>query len=116
MAGTAFLPWEKWLARLLHRLAVEIKRWMYEVGRRRCLERSQRWPQTHGTVQQVNWDSSCPREEILYSYSTEQGYQGGSFWHWFDGSNPRQVHVGDQVVVRYNPDHYQNSVFLHFRG
>jgi len=39
VAGTAFLPWEEWLARLLHPLAVAIKRRLHEVRRRRCLDR-----------------------------------------------------------------------------
>lgn|SRR5271157_4781945 len=112
--AAAFLPWEKWLARLLHPIAVAIKRWLYQVRRNRCLERSQDWPQTQGTVIVINWDSSCPREEIFYSYSAEQGYQSGSFWHWFDRSNLNQVRVGDQVVVRYDPGNQQDSVFLQF--
>ena len=116
MAGTAFLPWEEWLARLLHPLAVAIKRRLHEVRRRRCLERSQDWPKTQGTVFVIKWDSSCPREEIIYSYSTEQGYQSGSFWHWFDRSDPRQVTVGDRVVVRYDPANHEDSVFLQFGG
>ena len=116
MAGTAFLPWEEWLARLLHPLAVAVKRWLHELRRRRCLERSQDWPQTQGTVFVINWDSSCPKEEVVYSYSTEQGYQSGSFWHWFDRSTPRQVEVGDEIVVRYDPTNHQNSVFLQFCG
>ena len=114
MAGTAFLPWEKWLARLLHPIVVAIKRWLHEMRRRRCLEQSRNWPQTQGTVLVINWDSSCPREELLYSYATEQGYQSGSYWHWFDRANPRQVRVGDQAVVRYDPTTHENSVFLQF--
>jgi hypothetical protein len=112
--AAAFLPWEKWLARLLHPIAVATKRRLYRIRRRRSLTRSQHWPQTQGTVLVINWDSSCPREEILYSYTTEQGYQSGSHWHWFDRLDPRQVRVGDQIVVRYDPDNQQESVFLQF--
>jgi hypothetical protein len=116
MAGTAFLPWEKWLARLVHSLVVAIKKRLHEVRQRRFLKQSQDWPQTQGSVLVINWDSSCPREEILYSYSTEQGYQSGSFWHWFEPSNQRQVRVGDKVVVRYDPTNHGNSDFLQFGG
>ena len=48
--AAAFLPWEKWLARLLHPIAVAIKRGLYQVRRSRCLERSQDWPRAEGTV------------------------------------------------------------------
>ena len=114
--AAAFLPWEEWLARVLHSIAVAIKRWLYQMRRSRNLAASQKWRQGQGTVITINWDSSCPREEILYSYSTEQGYQSGSFWHWFDSTNPRQVKVGNQIVVRYDPANQQNSVFLQFCG
>jgi len=116
VAGTAFLPWEKWLARLLHPLAVAIKRWLYQVRRNRHLERSRKWAQTEGTVHGINWDSSCPREEVVYSYSTKRGYYSGSCWHWFDSSNPRQVRVGDRIALRYDPADHEKSVFLGFCG
>jgi hypothetical protein len=116
VAGTAFLPWEKWLARLVHSLVVAIKKRLHEVRQRRFLKQSQDWPQTQGSVLVINWDSSCPREEILYSYATEQGYQSGSFWHWFEPSNQRQVRVGDKVVVRYDPTNHENSGVLQFGG
>lgn len=102
MAGLAFLPWEKWLARLLHPLVVAIKRRAHEACRKRSLERSEGWPETEGTVQRVGWDSSFPREEIAYFYSTPQGYYSGSTWRWFDSADAREVRPDDKVVLRYN--------------
>jgi len=37
VAGTALLPWEEWLARLLHPVIVAIRRWSYERRHRRDL-------------------------------------------------------------------------------
>lgn len=112
--AAAFLPWEKWLARVVHPIAVAIKRQLHQIRRTRSLRISQHWPQTQGTVLVINWDSSCPREEILYSYRTEQGYQSGSYWHWFHPSELRQVRVGDQLVVRYDPTNHEDSVLHQF--
>jgi hypothetical protein len=114
MAGTAFLPWEEWLARLLHPLAVTLRRWLYKKQRDRLLARSEGWPQAEGTVFSINWDSSFPREEILYSYSTEQGYFSGSHWRWFDSSDAREVKVGARILLRYSIEDPAESVFLSF--
>src|SRR5580692_6516647 len=112
--AAAFLPWEKWLARLLHQLIVAFRRWLHQMGRHRSLARSEKWCQTEGTVHLINWDSSLPREEIAYCYTTEQGYHSGSYWRWFDRSDARQVRVGDQIKLRYNPEQHDGSVFLRF--
>jgi hypothetical protein len=114
MAGTAFLPWEEWLARLLHALAVALRRWLYRTRRKKDLTRSKGGGQTRGTVQDVKWDSSNPREEVVYSYSTERGYYSGSYWHWFDSSDKRQVRVGNRITLRFDPEDHESSVFLGF--
>lgn len=67
-----------------------------------------------GTVLLIKWDSSFPREEILYSDCTEQGYSSGSYWHWFDASDPREVRIGDRISLRYNREDREESVFLSF--
>lgn len=112
MAGLALLPWEKWIARILHPLAVAVRRRIYKARRHRFLVRSEGWPETKGTVHSINWDSSNPREEIMYSYSTEQGYQSGSSWRWFDSSSRQELRAGDRVLIRYSPDDPAKSVFL----
>src|SRR4051794_33048034 len=99
MAGTAYLPWEEWLARILHPLAVAARRWLYQARRRKDLARSQGWREIEGTVHEVKWDSSNPREEVVYSYSTNHGYYSGSCWHWFDRADKRQVQVGNRVLL-----------------
>ena len=114
MAGTAFLPWERWLAQLLHPIAVAIRRWLWKRRRERSLARSEGWPETEGTVQEIKWDSSNPREELVYFYSTEQGYYSGSHWHWFKASTAREVRVGDRITVRYSPENPESSTFLRF--
>ena len=114
MAGLAFLPWAKWIARLLHALAVAFKRRAYRVQRRWSLARSEGWPEVEGTIEAINWDSGSPREEIVYSYSTEHGYYSGSYWRWFDLSNIREVRAGEHVALRYNPREHDRSVFLKF--
>jgi len=114
LAGTAFLPWEKWFAWLVHKLAVAIRRRSHRIQRQQSLSRSESWPQVEGTVEGINWDSSNPREEVVYSYSTSQGYRSGSFWHWFDSATPRQIRIGDRVVLRFNPSNGEESVFLQF--
>jgi Protein of unknown function (DUF3592) len=103
MAGIAFLPWEEWIARGLHRLQ-----------RKRSLAMSANWPQAEGTVHGVNWDGSHPREEVVYSYSTERGFYSGYFWRWFDSSDVREVRVGDAITLRYDPEEHDRSVFLSF--
>src|SRR5579859_4320854 len=104
MAGTALLPWEQWLARLIHPLYVAIRRSLYERQRRRDLDESEGWPEAEATVVSKTWDSSLPREELLFSYATRQGYYSGSHWMWFERSEPREVIVGDRIVLRYRPD------------
>lgn len=114
MAGTALLPWEKWLAQLLHPVIVAIRRSSYERQRRRDLARSGNWPKVEGTIHEVKSDFSHPRERIDYFYSTDRGYYSGSFWHWFDRANPRQVLVKDRIVLRYDPTDHEHSIFLQF--
>lgn len=114
VAGTAFLPWEEWLARLLHPVIVAIRRWSYGRRRLRDLARSGNWARAEGIVQMVNADFSNPRERIDYFYSTERGYYSGSFWHWFDRANPRQMRVNDRIVLRYDPADHERSIFLQF--
>jgi hypothetical protein len=118
MAGLAFLPWEDWIRRLLHRFAVAVRRWLHKRRRQWALTRSQGWPETEGTLQRINWDSSWPREEIVYSYSTEHGRYSGFYWQWFESpvkvsENPEQ-HVGDKVRVRYGQDDPADSIFMKF--
>lgn len=115
MAGTAFLPWERWIGRLVHALAVVIARRLQHLRRKRSLAMSATWPQTEGTVQGINWDSSYPREEVIYSYSTESGFHSGFFWRWFDGTDAREVQIGDRIVLRYDPEENDRSVLLTFR-
>jgi len=110
--AAAFLPWEKWIARLIHPLVVAVKRWLNRLQRRRSLARSEGWPEAVGTIEAVNWDSSSPREEVVYGYSTDQGYYSGAYWRWFDLSDSREVRVGDRLALRYNPKQHGTSVFL----
>src|SRR5258706_2077044 len=115
MAGTAFLPWEKWIAQLLHPLAVVIRRWLYQRRRRRLLGQSEGWPETYGTIHSIRWDTSFPREEVLYSYNTGSEYYSGLCWHWFDKSDARELKIGDRVVLRYSRENPAKSVFVEFR-
>lgn len=114
MAGTALLPWEEWLARLVHPLYVAIRRSMYMRQRNRDWVESEGWPEAEGAIQSKRWDSSLPREELLYSYSTPQGYYSGSHWQWFERSEPREVKIGDRIVLRYSPSDPGRTVFLKF--
>ena len=116
MAGLAFLPWEKWIARLVHSLVVWVRRRLHLLNRKRELKRSEGWPETEGTILSINWDSSNPREEIAYTYSTAQGLQSGFHWRWFDLDNIREVRSGDHVTLRYNPQHHDESIFLNVCG
>src|SRR4051794_3674974 len=43
-----------------------------------------------------------------------RGYRSGSFWRWFDSATPRQIRIGDRVVLRFNPSNGEESVFLQF--
>jgi hypothetical protein len=115
MAGLAFLPWEQWIGRLVHAVAVAIMRKLHQLRRTRSLEMSAAWPQTDGTVHAINFDSSYPREEIVYYYSTESGYHSGFFWRWFDSLDLRAAQVGDRLMLRYDPEEHDKSVLLTFR-
>jgi len=114
MAGTAFLPWEKWIAQLLHPLYVAIRKWLHRKQRRQDLQESEEWPEAEGTIHSKKWDSSLPREELLYSYATKEGYYSGSHWFWFERSDAREVKVGERVVVRYRPGKPEESIFVRF--
>lgn len=114
--AAAFLPWEKWLGKLLsrfvHPLYVRLRRSWFRLRRKRALRRSLGWPEVHGEVYRVVWDSSLPREQILYSYSTEAGYLSGVAWRWFDDTNVQEVRVGGRVALRCNPANTEQSVLL----
>ena len=112
MAGTALLPWEEWLARLLHAITVAIRRWSYKRRYTRELALTANWPKTEGTIHRVSPDFSNPREQIDYSYLTERGYYSGSYWHWFDRASPGQLRIDDRIVLRYDPADHEHSVFL----
>ena len=112
MGGLAFLPWEEWAARAIHRLAVALKRLLYRTQRRRSLSRSTGWPETEGTVESIQWDTSFPREEVSYSFETGRGKFSGYNWVWFESPNDTQFHVGDTVAVRYLQDDPSESVLL----
>ena len=114
MAGVAFLPWEKWLAQLLHPLYVRIRRGSFERNRQRRLFRSETWPKAQGTISSVQWDSSLPREGLWYSYNPQEGYYSGFCWRWFDSAIPMRVRVGGQVVLRYNPSNPDESVVVEY--
>jgi hypothetical protein len=114
MAGTAFLPWEKWIVQLLHPLLVAVRRWVWKRQRGRLLAESGEWPEAEGTVVSIKWDSSFPREEILFNYHTALGYFAGSHWHWFEKSEAREVKAGDRLLLRYNSSDPEQSVFLKF--
>ena len=112
MAGTAFLPWEEWIGRLIHVISVAVRRLLYRERRKRELALSTSWPEVQGLVHGVNADFAYPREEITYSYSTENGYYSGFFWRWFDSADLRQVRVGDRISLRYHPNQHDRSVFV----
>jgi hypothetical protein len=112
--AAAFLPWEKWLAQLLHPLYVALKRSLYKRQRRRDLDESEGWPEAEGTIHSKKWDSSLPREELLYSYSTPEGYFSGGHWLWFERSDAREVKIGDRIVLRYRRGGPEENVFLKF--
>lgn len=113
--AAAFLPWEKWLARLLHPIYVAIRKWLYEGQRRRELDESRAWPEAEGTVVAIKWDSSLPREEVLFNYHTDLGYFAGSHWRWFEKSEAREVKAGDRLLLRYSAGDPGRSVFVRFQ-
>jgi hypothetical protein len=115
MALTAFLPWEKWLARLLHPLYVRVRRWLLKRQQARLLTRSANWPEAEGSIYRIVWDSSLPREQLLYSYSINGDYFSGGSWHWFERSDARQLSAGDKITVCFNPAHPEESVFVRFK-
>ena len=110
--AAAFLPWEKWIARLFHVLAVALRRAAYEAKRRHDLSRSAAWAEAVGTVETVKWDTSFPREEIGYSYTTPDGVQTGYSWTWFESPNEPQPRIGDKIRLRYNEENPGDSVFI----
>jgi len=83
--------------------------------RQKSLARSVHWSQTEGTVHQIIWDSSLPREQMVYSYSTDKGYFSGSSWRWFERTSAREVRVGDRLVLRYDPETPEESIFVDFQ-
>ena len=115
MAGIAFLPWEEWLARLLHPVYVALRKRMYSSERRRDLARSQGWPESEGTIHQILMDTSLPREGLLYSFSCGMGYYSGSYWRWLKRSEAREVKTGDHILLRYNSENPDDSVFVRFQ-
>ena len=114
MAGTALLPWEKWIGQLIHAIHVAFARHIHKFRWNRALAGGKGWRQTEGTVESINWDSSLPREEIVFSYSADHGFHSGYFWRWFDSKDQRRVEVGDRVSLRYDPKHEERSVFVSF--
>ena len=110
--AAAFLPWEKWLGRLIHVVVIAIRRSAYKMRRAKDLSRSEKWTEAAGTVESIQWDSALPREEIAYSYDTHQGSQTGYHWIWFESPSERQPHVGDKIVIRYNEKELDESVVV----
>ena len=110
--AAAFLPWEKWLGRLLHVVSIAIQRFLYKARRRRSLARSSEWTETEATVERIAWDSSLPREEIAYWFTTARGRYTGYQWIWFESPNEWQPRVGDKILVRYDGKNPEESVFL----
>ena len=111
MAGLAFLPWEEWLARLLHPLAVAVRRWLYQARRRKDLARSQGWGEIEGTVHEVKWDSSNPREESFTLIQQIMGTTQGLVGIWFDRADKRQVRVGNRMTLRIDPEDHEKICF-----
>ena len=110
--AAAFLPWEKWLGRLVRVVAIAIQRFLYNVRRRQSLARSSGWIETEAIVERIECDSSLPREEIAYWFTTAGGRYTGYQWLWFESTNDRQPHVGDKILVRYDDKNPEESVFL----
>jgi len=114
MGGLALLPWEKWAARLLHSIAVAIMRQTSRLRRWWALSHSDGWPEVEGTVEQISWDSSWPRDEIAYSYCAQGTSYSGYYYAWFSDRSPnvRQLQGGDKVLVRHKPDDPGKSVLV----
>jgi len=112
MGGLALLPWERWAARLLRWMAVAIARQASRLRRWWSLSQSAVWPEVEGTVEQVIWDSSWPRDEIAYSYCIEGASYSGYHYAWFNPSNRSQVREGDKALLRYKPNNPEESVFV----
>ncbi|MGA7081007.1 MAG: DUF3592 domain-containing protein [Terriglobales bacterium] len=114
MGGLALLPWEKWAARLLHSIAVAVARQTSRLRRWWALSRSEGWPEVSGTVEQVSWDSSWPRDEIAYSYCAQGTSYSGYYYAWFSdrSSVVGQLREGNKVLVRHKPDDPGESVFV----
>ncbi len=102
--AAALLPWEIWIGRLAHL-----------VRRKRSLSASAAWPEAEGVVCGIKQDVYYPRDEIIYSYSTNAGYYSGSYWRWFNRGDVRFGKPGDKIRVRYNPEKNGESVFLSFK-
>jgi hypothetical protein len=79
LAGTAFLPWEKWFTWLVHKLAVAIRRRSHRIQRQQSLSRSKSWPQLEGTVEGINCDISNPREKSFIPIPHRRGIAPGLF-------------------------------------
>jgi hypothetical protein len=111
----AFLPWEEWLAKLLHPLYVRFRREMFERQREKDLSRSTSWPKVEGVIRQIEWDTSLPREGVRYSYNSDKGYYSGLYWRWLERDKPRNARIDDHILLSYNPDNPEDSVFLDFQ-
>jgi len=114
LAGTAFLPWEKWFAWLVHKLAVAIRRRSHRIQRQRSLSHTKAGVRSRALLRVSTGTFPILERKSFISYLKPQGYRSGSFWHWFDSATPRQVRVGDRIVLRFNPSNGEESVFLQF--
>ena len=112
MAVLAFLPWERWLARLLRPLYIGVRRWFYRKQRTRYLIESENWPQGEGTVEAVHADGFLRRDQIFYAYSTDETDHLGAHWRWFEPGNAHELRFGDKVRLRYDPANPDRSVVL----
>jgi hypothetical protein len=116
VAGTALLPWEEWLAKLLHPLYVVLRWKLSERRRKKDLSKSKTWPNLDGVIHQIEFDSSLPSEGLRYAYECEKGYYSGPHWRWFERDKPRAVKIGDRIILRYSPEKPEDSVFVDFQG
>ena len=116
MAGTALAPWEEWLAKLLHPVYVAFRRRIFKAQREKALSESKNWPKVRGVIHQIEFDSSLPREGLRYSYECDNGYYSGLYWRWFELDKPHAVKIGDHIILRYNPEKPEDSVFVDFEA